>query len=69
LAKDLIIFGNLGKHSLQGINIREQLGWYRCFWVGGRVKKEINNKEGFLMQVFKRWNNINIILFSRMFLM
>jgi hypothetical protein len=29
----------------------------------GRVKKEINNKEGFLMQVFKRWKCINIILF------
>jgi hypothetical protein len=26
------------------------------------VKKEINNKEGFLMQVFKRWKIINIIL-------
>jgi hypothetical protein len=30
---------------------------------GGRVKKEINNREGFLMQVFKRWKDINIILF------
>jgi hypothetical protein len=29
----------------------------------GRVKNEINNKEGFLMQVFKRWKRINIILF------
>jgi hypothetical protein len=30
---------------------------------GGRVKKEINTGKGFLMQVFKRWKDINIILF------
>jgi hypothetical protein len=29
---------------------------------GGRVKKEIKN-EGFLMQVFKSWKDINITLF------
>jgi hypothetical protein len=31
--------------------------------IGGRVIKEIKNREGFLMQVFKRWKGINIILF------
>jgi hypothetical protein len=30
---------------------------------GGKVKKEIKNRDGFLIQVFKRWNGINIILF------
>jgi hypothetical protein len=35
----------------------------RAKQVGGRVKREINNKEGFLMQVFKRWNDTNMILF------
>jgi hypothetical protein len=30
---------------------------------GGRVEKEIKNREGFLIQVFKRWKNINVILF------
>jgi hypothetical protein len=30
---------------------------------GGRVKKEIKNREGFPIQVFKRWKNINITLF------
>jgi hypothetical protein len=30
---------------------------------GGRVKKEIKNKKGFLIQIFKRWKGINIILF------
>jgi hypothetical protein len=29
--------------------------------VGG--EKEIKNREEFLMQVFKRWKDINIILF------
>jgi hypothetical protein len=31
--------------------------------LGERVKKEIKNKEGFLMQHFKSWKDINIILF------
>jgi hypothetical protein len=31
---------------------------------GGRVKKEIKNREGFLIQVFKKWKNTNIIFFS-----
>jgi hypothetical protein len=35
----------------------------------GRVKKEIKNREGFLIQVFKRWKSINIILFLSGFLM
>jgi hypothetical protein len=26
-------------------------------------EKEIKNREGFLIQVFKRWKGINIILF------
>jgi hypothetical protein len=30
---------------------------------GGRVKKEIKNREGFLMKVFKTWKGINIIVF------
>jgi hypothetical protein len=30
---------------------------------GGRGKTEIKNKEGFLIQVLKRWKGINIILF------
>jgi hypothetical protein len=27
------------------------------------MKKEINDREGFLIKVFKRWNDINIISF------
>jgi hypothetical protein len=39
------------------------------FALGGRVKKEIKNMEGFLMQVFKRWKVTNKILFLSGFLM
>jgi hypothetical protein len=68
--KRLDNFWQLGKKQPSGHKYtRVARGWYRCFWVGGRVKKEINNKEGFLIQIFKRWNNINIILFSLMFMM
>jgi hypothetical protein len=31
--------------------------------LGGRVKKEINNIEEFLIQVLKKWEVINIISF------
>jgi hypothetical protein len=30
---------------------------------GGRVEKEIKNSERFTIQVFKRWKDINTILF------
>jgi hypothetical protein len=32
--------------------------------LGERVKKEIKNKEGFLMQHFKSWKDIKIICLS-----
>jgi hypothetical protein len=36
------------------------VSWFLGRWEG---EKEINNREEFLMQVFKRWKDINIILF------
>jgi hypothetical protein len=36
--------------------------------IGGRVEKEIKNRETSFIQVFKRWKGINIILFLSEFL-
>jgi hypothetical protein len=49
--------------TLEHVNIRARLtvGIVVCRrWEG---EKDINNREGFMMQVFKRWKSINIILF------
>jgi len=62
LAKDLAFFGNLEKTCLERANIRARLrfgiGVSHKEKPGGRVKKEIKNREGFLMQIYKRERKI-----------
>ena len=57
LAKDLAFFGNLEKISLERANIRARfrfgIGVSHEEKPGVRVKKEIKNREGFLMQIYK----------------
>jgi hypothetical protein len=67
LAKDLAVFSNLEKISLQHLNIRActrlDINVSPGMERSERMKKEINDTKEFLMRVFKRWKNTNIILF------
>jgi hypothetical protein len=61
LAKDLAFFGNLEKTCLERANIRVRLRFGIIVShekPGGKVKKEIKNREGFLMQIYKRERKI-----------
>jgi len=57
LTKDLAFFGNLEKTCLERANIcarlRFGIGVSHEEKPGVRVKKEIKNREGFLMQIYK----------------
>ena len=62
LAKDLSFFDNLEKNCIERANIRARLrfgiGVSHEEKPGGMVKKEIKNREGFLMQIYNRERKI-----------